>query len=168
MKSYIQYSLCAMALVFSSQASAQSLITGVDGKQIVGKWACQARAPQSNGMLTIEGHADYSANGQAEHSDEITHRLPNGDEISMQVNSTGRWRFEQSTQRLYEVQNTVNVAYDPKHPLANTIGAQYQRSYQEGLNVEQSSFAVRLDTKEWIAVIGNSNETVVTVNCVRE
>jgi hypothetical protein len=68
---------------------------------------------------------------------------------------------------MFETIRTINVAYDPKSPLANTIGALQQQHYQSMIGRENSALVVRLTDKELIMLGGDVNKKSFPINCKR-
>lgn len=167
MKSQVKYVFLGL-LIASSHLSAQTLNSSIDEKQItVGTWPCQVSTEGSGGQYSVSANAQYQKNGLSTHNDEVVFTATNGDSIKMNVVSKGRWRYEPSTQRMFESLNEANVTYDPKNSLANTVGAMYQRNYRDAIGIQQASHVVLLNDKQWIAVIGDSDKSMVKVNCQR-
>ena len=157
----------ALPMLIATSGVVQAQTT-VSAAQLPGTWLCKATFTTGNSNVNnIDGHAVYSANGTVTHADEWTQTLLTGESIVMQTKLAGRWRFEPSTNKLLETITSANVTYDAKNQLANTVGAQTQRSYQDVLNKEQSTLTVRLNQKEWIAMLGNPTQNPIIINCMR-
>jgi hypothetical protein len=151
----------------ANQAQAQSIIKGNEAKNIPGDWVCTTSIPSPNQTTSIVEKINYLANGTAKSNATVELTLNNGDALPMQVESTSQWRYDAAEQRMFETIRTVNVAYDPKSPLANTIGALQQQFYQSMIGRENSALVVRLNDKELIMLGGDVNKKSFPINCKR-
>ena len=150
----------------ASQAQAQSLIKGNEAKNIPGDWVCTATIPSPNQTIVILEKSNYLANGTAKSNASVEVTLNNGDALPMQIESTSQWRYDAAEQRMFETIQTVNVAYDPKSPLA-TLGALQQQYYESLIGRENSALVVRLNDKELIMLGGDVNKKSFPINCKR-
>ncbi|MGL4768599.1 MAG: hypothetical protein ACRCV6_11065 [Formosimonas sp.] len=158
MKPLISLTLFAL----TSTAHAQQ---AVNPAQLPGSWACQVNLTTAHTITTITGRATYMADGSVTHKDIHKHALLTGESIEMRTLLVGHWRFDRTHNRLIETITNAQVTYDNQNPLANTVGARTQRSYQDALNKEQSSQAVRLNNSEWLALIPQPNREPVLITC---
>lgn len=167
MKSQVKRVLLGL-LIASTQLNAQSLAGEVDPKQIsIGTWPCKVAFSGNGGKYEANTNAKYYKHGLSTHNDEATFRAADGRTIKLYTIASGRWRYDVASQRLYETLSKVDVTYDKKNPLANTIGALYLKSYKSAIGSEQVSYTTLLNDKKWSAVIGDSKTLIVNVNCQR-
>jgi hypothetical protein len=151
----------------ANQAQAQSIIKGNEAKNIPGDWVCTTSIPSPNMTHSIVEKSNYLANGTVKSNATVEVTLNNGDALPMQIESTSQWRYDAAEQRMFETIRTVNVAYDPKSPLANTIGSLQQQNYQSMIGRENSALVVRLTDKELIMLGGDVNKKSFPINCKR-
>jgi hypothetical protein len=150
----------------ANQAQAQSLIKGNEAKNIPGDWVCTTSIPSPNMTHSIVEKSNYLANGTAKSNATVEVTLNNGDALPMQIESTSQWRYDAVEQRMFETIRTINVAYDPKSPLA-TLGALQQQYYESLIGRENSAFVVRINDKEWIMLGGDVDKKPYPINCKR-
>ncbi len=151
----------------ANQAQAQSIIKGNEAKNILGDWVCTTSIPSPNMTHSIVEKSNYLANGTVKSNATVEVTLNNGDALPMQIESTSQWRYDAAEKRMFETIRTVNVAYDPKSPLANTIGSLQQQNYQSMIGRENSALVVRLTDKELIMLGGDVNKKSFPINCKR-
>lgn len=166
MKTQIKYTLLGLAVV-AVQTVAQPLSSSVQEQQITGTWPCAVTVPANGGVYEVAATAQYQKGGLSKHNDSVLFTADNGETIKMKVDSIGQWRYEPSTQRMYEALRTVKVSYDEKNPLASTVGALYQKTFQDSIGQEQASYVVLLNDKQWISVIGDAERSMIKVSCQR-